>query len=379
MKNKTPVVLLLGPDLAAVSGVSTHLNQLLGSILGEQFALKHFQVGSEGRQENVLGRLGRLLVSPFALTARLLAERVDIVHLNTSLNRRAYWRDIVYMLVARICGARVVYQVHGGDLPQCFSGHSRLLSGLLRTTLSWSDAIIVLAQCELKAYRQFLPGHYITLLPNAIDNARYTTLKHQLPSALASLQLLYIGRLTREKGLYEALQGLQLARAQGVAAHLIIAGQGPDEAALRQFAQQLKLNEAVSFVGPVFADAKLKLLGESDVLLLPSYAEGLPYALLEGMAAGMPVITTGVGAIPDVLIEGLHGLFVLPRDAFGIGHAIAKLAGDPSLMARMSAACRKRIAIRYSVDGLAMEFVRLYSEICALRRNKSSVRVATKL
>ena len=114
---KRPVVLLLGPDLGAVSGVSTHLNMLLGSDLAKAFELVQFRVGSEGRTENFGARLARLIASPFTLTRAILARNAVIVHLNTSLNARAFWRDLTYMAVARICGRRVLYQVHGGALP----------------------------------------------------------------------------------------------------------------------------------------------------------------------------------------------------------------------------------------------------------------------
>ena len=116
-----PVVLILGPHRAAVSGVSTHVNLLMDSSLGGDFELIHFQVGSEGREEGALARVLRLLASPFALAATLVFRRVAIVHINTSLNLRAYWRDLAYLLVARAFGARVLYQVHGGALPRAWS------------------------------------------------------------------------------------------------------------------------------------------------------------------------------------------------------------------------------------------------------------------
>jgi glycosyltransferase involved in cell wall biosynthesis len=366
MNAKTPAILLLGPALAAVSGVSTHLNILLASSLGQAFRLKHFQVGREGHQESVARRIVRLLISPWALAATILAGRVDIVHINTSLNRRAYWRDLAYLVMARLCGARVVYQVHGGDLPEQFAGHGRLRRALLRATWRLPDVIVVLARCELAAYREFLPGNNIKLLPNAIDSAPYATLDNQNRGAHSLVQLLYIGRLAREKGLYEALQGLHLALAQGVAARLVVAGSGPEETRLKNFARQLGLSGSVDFVGPVSGAAKLKWLGESDILLLPSYAEGLPYALLEGMAAGLPVIATRVGAIPDVVGDGVHGVFVAPRDVKGIARSIKRLAGDPASLAKMSAACRLRVASCYSITGMAGEFSRLYAEIFSM-------------
>lgn len=379
MSDKTPLVLLLGPDLKAVSGVSTHLNLLFASGLETKFRFRHFQVGSEGRRERGGRRLMRLLGSPFSLAATLFAERVDIVHLNTSLDRRAYWRDLAYMVVARLSGTHIVYQVHGGALPEKFFKNSRTLTALLRASLSLADVIVVLAQCEFQAYRNFVPGADVRIIPNAIDDAPYAMLHREPSDARSPLRLVYVGRLVRQKGLYEALNGLRLARAQGSAAHLTIAGSGPEEAGLRQAVEQLKLADAVSFVGPVFGQAKLKLLGDAEVLLFPSYAEGLPYALLECMAAGIPAITTRVGAIPDVVFSGVHGIFVSSRNDSEIAQAIAKLAGNRALLAKMSIACRKRIASRYSVQHFSEEFSRLYSEIDSSRRGSTMAGLRDKL
>ena len=361
---KRPVALVLGPHLEAVSGVSTHVRLLLASPLAQDFRLVHFQVGSEGRREGALGRAVRLALTPVRLAGAILARNAAIVHINTSLNARAYWRDLAYLAVAKLCGARVVYQVHGGALPQRFFRGNRPLEALLRATLRLADAVVVLASIELRAYRKFLPGLPVVALPNAIDYAPYAGLKRGPARESTPLRLVYIGRLAREKGLIETLQGLKLAHAQGAQAQLAIAGSGPDERRLRQLAQEMQLAGDVAFIGPVFGEAKARLLASADVLVLASHAEGLPYALLEGMAAGDAVIATRVGAIPDVLVDGVHGLFVPPHNPLAIAHAIARLAADRALLARMSEACRRRIAGSYSLERLAGDFRRLYSELC---------------
>ena len=367
---KHRVAILLGPHREAVSGVSTHLNLLFASRLADEFSLVHFQVGSEGCTESRCGRLVRLLVSPFSLALAILARSAAIVHLNTSLNARAYWRDLAYLVIARLCGARVLYQVHGGALPQQFCGRSRVLTALLRATLQMPDAIVVLAQSELEGYRRFVPGQQVLVCPNGIDCADYAKFARVRPAAAAPLKLVYVGRLAREKGLYEVLRGLKLAQEQGAQARIVLAGSGPEEARLRRFAEELGLATDVSFIGPAFGENKVRLLTDADVLVLASYSEGLPYALLEGMAAGAPAITTRVGAIPDVVTEGVHGLFVPSRDSESIARAIGRLAADRDLLARMSAACRRRIASRYSMERLSGEVRRLYSEMCAGKRIK---------
>ena len=360
----TPVVVLLGPHPAAVSGVSTHVNLLMQSSLADDFEVVHFQVGSEGRDEGALGRFLRLAMSPFLLAATIIFRHASVVHINTSLNTRAYWRDLVYLAVAKALGARVLYQVHGGELPQRFFRKSALLAALLRRTLLVPDLVVVLAQCELAAYRDFVPEQRVVALPNGIDCRPFATVPLVRSNPEQPLHLLYIGRVAREKGMYEMLQGVRLAHELGVDTRLIVAGHGAEEGRLRRYAQALGIAARVCFIGPVFGADKVKLLSGSDVLLLPSYSEGLPYALLEAMAAGIPVVATPVGAIPDVMSDGIHGFLVPQRDGKAIAEALAVLAGDRERLSWMSRACKRRIRAAFSIDRLAQELALHYAQMC---------------
>ena len=357
------VVLVLGPARSAVSGVSTHVNLLFGSPLADEYELVHFQVGSEGRSEGAAARLLRLVASPFMLALAIIFRHAAIVHVNTSLNKRAYWRDLAYVTVARLLGARVLYQVHGGELPERFFARSRLLTSFLRFTLRIPDVVVVLAQIELEAYRRFVPAQEVVLVPNGIDCHAFDGIPTVRSFPDQPLRLLYIGRLAREKGVYEMLQGMRLAYEMGVEARLIVAGNGAEGPRLRRYGQALGLGSRVCFAGPVFGADKVKLLGGCDAFLLPSYSEGLPYALLESMAAGVPVIATPVGAIPDVVADGTHGFLVPPRDGKAIAEALAALCLDRERLSWMSRACRRRIRAAYSIDRVANELGLLYAAL----------------
>jgi glycosyltransferase involved in cell wall biosynthesis len=341
-----------------ISGVSTHLNLLFGSELARRFELRHFQIGSEGRDEGRLGTLARIVASPFQLAAAFARSGAEILHVNTSLSPKSYWRDLIYVAVAKLCGARVVYQVHGGRVADLWQPG-------LRATLRWPDAVVVLARSELDEIRQLVPQQNVALVPNAIDCAPYLQLRRPAPAqAGVPLRLVHLGRLIRSKGVFEMVEGLSLAQRQGVAAHLVIAGDGPAAAELREAVERLGLAAQVTFAGPTFGEAKVKLLGEADVLVFPTYhREGLPYALLEAMAAGLVPITTRVAAIPDVVTEGVHGLFVPPRDPQAIAQALITLDADRASLARMGAASRERVLAAYSVGRLADEFAALYSSL----------------
>ena len=358
------VVVITGPHLSAVSGISTHVNLLLESTLAEDYEMVHFQVGSEGRNENGFTKFLRLLFSPFTLAATIIFRHAAIVHINSALNLKAYWRDLAYLFIAKSLGARVVYQVHGGALPQKFFERSRLLTAFLRWTLKLPNLVVVLAQVELTAYREFIPEQNVVALPNGVDCRPFGWVPTVVSDPREPLRLVYIGRVAREKGLYETLQAVRLAHELGVDARLVIGGRGPEEGRLKRYAQALGIAGKICFAGPVFGADKVKLLSGCDVMVLPSYAEGLPYALLEAMAAGIPVIATPVGAIPDVVAHGTHGFLVPPRDGKALAEALAVLAGDRERLSWMSRACRRRIRAAFSIDRLARELSLQYAQVC---------------
>lgn len=359
-----PKIVLVGPSLEAVSGVSTHLNHLFGSDLRSGFRLFHFQVGSEGRKtEGGLRKLLRLALGPVAFIGFCLRHRPDLVHLNPSLDPKSYWRDLAYLAVARLLRRRVIYQVHGGALPQQFFVGQPLRTALLRRVLRSVDVVVLLAELELRAYREFVPDARLMVIANAIDTKELT----RDPIGLRTdeeLRLVYVGRLVETKGVADTIACVKKLHVEGRKIRLTIAGSGPAEAGLRSLVEQLGLSEVILFAGALFGDAKDEIWRSSDVFAFPTFHdEGLPYSLLEAMAAGAVPVTTSVGAIPDVLADGVHGLIVPARDQEAIAEAFKRLDDDRLLLERLSRQGRDRVVSAYSVDRLAGDFQALYSEL----------------
>jgi glycosyltransferase involved in cell wall biosynthesis len=355
-------VAILGPSLTAISGVSTHVNMLLGSNLRQNFELMHFRVGSEGRRESVLQRLGRLIVSPFQLAMFLMRSRADIVHLNTSLDAKAYWRDLSYLVVAKLLGRRIVNQVHGGPNPRDFFPRSGFLTWILRQFMVRSDAVTVLSSGEFAAYRDFDFRIKLHLVPNAIDP---TDLIDAPRSANrdAPLRLVYIGRIIEAKGLFDIVDALRQLRQRGRQFTFKVAGTGRDESKLLEAVRNAGLEDCTQFLGGVFGVAKKGLWLASDVFVFPSHAEGLPYALLEAMAAGCVPIVTPVAAIPDVVRSESQGFLVPARDPARLAAAVAKLDDDRTRLAQMGQSARHRISESYTIARLAADFDAIYRAV----------------
>ena len=353
-------VLLLGPALGAVSGVSTHLNMLLASSLAQAFDLLHFQVGAEGRQESTWRRMARLVLSPVQLAGYLLQRRPAIVHINTSMDTKAYWRDLAYLVVAKLFRRRVVFQVHGGALPADFFATSQILTHLLRWELRLTDAVLVLSHEELAAYKAFAPGLLVQLVPNAIDPIGLIDQPRSY-NIDAPLRLVFIGRLVRAKGLFEIVDALAQLKSEGLAFELAFAGDGPDRPALAAFVKQRGIGEQTRMLGGIFGGVKTRLWLESDVFLFPTYhAEGLPYAILEAMAAGCVAVASPVAAIADVVENSVNGLFVAPQDAVALASAVRSLNSDRQRLRQLGVAGRARITAHYTLPRLADDIERIY-------------------
>lgn len=287
---------------------------------------------------------------PVALAMTILREGARLVHVRASNS----WRDLACVAAAKACGARVLCQVQGE------------LRGVLRLAARLADLVVVPSRVALDALRARLPAAAAEVLPGGIDCAPYRRYNRAAPEQGAPLRLIYIGALAAQQGLPETIEGLRLALGQGAHARLIIAGSGPLEGRLQQQVRDCGLTRDVTFVGEVAGDHKAQLLSQADAFVLAAYSGGLPYRLLEAMAAGVVPVVTPVGAIPEV-VSAEHGVLVEPRDARAIAAAIAALAADRAQLLRMSAASRARIAAAYSADRLAEDLSTLYRGLCAMR------------
>lgn len=330
------------------------------STLHNEFDLLFFQVGSEGRQETKLGKAIRLFGSPFSLARRIIRDRPEIIHINASINHKSFPRDSLSLFVARILHRKVLFQVHGGVPPgELF--RSALLTRFVHRVFRSADTVVLLGKTQKEIYVKFCPDARIAVIPNAITLDPEAKLRDSAPHG--PLKLVFLGRLIPEKGIYECLAAASLLKDHGRSFTLIIAGAGPEEDALKSRVDALGLRDEVVFLGPLFGDDKNRLWRDSDVFVFPSYTEGLPYALLESMAAGTVPITTPVGAQPEVVEEGVHGFFVPVRNCEAIYETIAKLDDDRELVLEVAQQAALRARENYTLDRLSSEFGDTYRSL----------------
>jgi len=356
-----PRVLMLGPLPPPAGGMATVMDNLRGSALAEKCRLTVLNNGKttpEGRsllrgvaaQVNVLARM--------ALCIR--RERAEIVHIHTC-SGFTFWRDSLHAVAARALGCRVVWHVHGGHFEQ-FSTHLRAAGRWwLRRTLGLGSATIVLSDEWVKRLHGFADQVCWRVVANGVP----------VPSVESRPvgpvpHFLFMGNLGSAKGPQDLIAAVGLARQSDLRGTVSLAGLETEPG--QRNLLQARITECgcgsqVRLLGSVAGREKETVLTGSDCFVLPSYAEGLPMAMLEAMAHGMPVIATRVGAIPEVVTDGVEGFLIEPGDVAALADRLVQMERDPSLRHRMGVAARKRVEQGYSIDTMVERLMAVYKEV----------------
>lgn len=171
----------------------------------------------------------------------------------------------------------------------------------------------------------------------------------------------FVGRLDAVKGVPLLLEAFATVRARHPDARLTIAGDGPARARLEARTLALGLSGVVRFAGYLDEPAVARLLESADMLVLPSFAEGLPVVLMEAFASRIPVIATQVAGVPELVQDGISGFIVPPGDVDSLADRLDRLLSDPALCARMGQAGRARVEVEHDIAHEVAWLAQLFS------------------
>lgn len=239
---------------------------------------------------------------------------------------------------------------------------------LLRRMIRASDAVTAISSDTAAEVVRVMPGSEPRVIPfGAAVEAAEPAGPGPAPAPGASWRWLFVGRLVRRKGVDVLLHALS-SPAGGVD-ELLVVGDGPERERLEALAGELELDERVEFRGFV-PDAELaEALRSCDGLVLPAVVdekgdtEGLGVVLIEALAAGVPVIASEVGGIPDIVEDGATGLLTPPGDAAALAGAMARYREDPALARRLADRGRRTVAERFSWDRITEDLIAVYRQV----------------
>jgi glycosyltransferase involved in cell wall biosynthesis len=344
-------------------------------------------VPSETRVAGVpVRRLGRGTWSPsdvytgwWGILSTLYRERCtyDLIHVYGAGHLAS-----IALLIGGLAGKPIVVRpATQGDVSRYLHGERRpeptwlgrlvdvdpltLKGRLFKQATAW---IALTAEIQDELQTLGVPVQRIHLIPNGVDETYYrpadATTKQRLRETLdlpaSAVVFLFVGRFVRRKGLLDLLNAWQLVVGTEDDIYLVLAGAGQDQPDSVESDVLAKVDQfpAVRHMGLV--DDPIDLYRVADVFVLPSYREGLPNALLEGMACGLAPVATDIGGIADIIEPGRNGLTVPPGRVSDLASAMKTLVQHPELREALATAARETVIEGYSLSQTVAAYARLY-------------------
>jgi glycosyltransferase involved in cell wall biosynthesis len=287
-------------------------------------------------------------------------HRVDVVHAH------GYKANCYAIYGSALTNARRFATCHPWTETD-YSLKARLYTRLDKAWLGKMDGIAAVSNEVKEKLLQRLPENSCPVIPNGIQLERFHRAKKDL-QVLQSMGVKpgdfvigTVGRLVPEKGFHNLISAMKPVVLRHPNARLFFVGDGPLHDVLCQQVSESDLQENVRFLG-VRKDIP-ELLACFDLFVMSSVSEGLPMALLEAMAAGIPIVSTGVGEIPKVIHHGVSGMLVPPDGAAALSQAIRLLLEDRKLASNLAYAAAARVAGFYSSEKMAEQYLKLYQQI----------------
>lgn len=313
--------------------------------------------------------IGKELRSFFDLVHILRKEKPAVVHLSSSkaggIGAAAAW---IYTFLPGISKPLVVFTAHGWGFnePRPYLARIAIRAASALAGI-FQDIIICINTADAKSASRLMRKKKIALIPNGISafttmapNEARRELSRISASEIAPGEFLIgtIAELTKNKGHEYLLNALAAVRTRGIRARAIWIGDGELQEMLKEKVRARGLEKAILFTG--FLDDARKYLSAFDVFVLPSLKEGTPYTILEAMYAGVPVIATRAGGIPDCIQENKTGILVRPADANALARAIERVLQNARERESFARNAKTVVQMNYTLERMLSETEKIY-------------------
>lgn len=350
--SRRPRVLVVGPGPRSAGGIWSVMSTMLASPLADRFELRRIATHRDGSPWAKLAQAASGL-SRVALS--LLRGSPDVVWVHSSADASLRRKAIVVAL-SRLFRTPVVFHVHGSGMERYYLAAPAWEQALVRRTLRSADLVVALGPTWERKLLAMTPCVTACVM-NPVDVPAPPA-----PDLRVSGRIVCTGRLGERKGSVVLVRALAAIAERVPDAHLVLAGDG-DAGPVREEADRLGIGDRVQTPGWVGPDEVAGLLDSAAVFALPSRDEGLPVALLEAMARGVPCVVSPVGSIPDLVVDGELGLLVPPDEPALLADALSRVLTDPGFAERIGAAGRAEVVARCATPVVAAAMGRCFAQV----------------
>lgn len=354
MKN-TQSIVMLGTDFETMGGVSSVIKVYREAGLFQRFPITYLVTHCDGASLRKL----RVMVRAWCqFMLMLFSGKVGLMHFHVA-SRASFWRKSFFFWPARLWRVPTILHLHGAEFAVFYGVESGpLRRWLIRMVFNQVSRVVVLSE----GWKAWVLSIGVSTPVRAIYNPVTLPVRTVAWAEREPARLLFLGRLGKRKGSYDLLAALARLAPAHPSLRAALGGDGEVEQTAAR-AAELGIGDKVQMLGWVRADQKQAQLDQAAIYVLPSYNEGLPMSVLEAMAAGIPVVSTPVGGIPEAITDGVEGYLVPPGDIEALAQRLNQLLADPALAMRMGAAARHKVETMFSSAAVLPRVEQLYQEL----------------
>lgn len=309
-----------------------------------------------GKIRRVLYSLLKMLWFPFFM---IFNSNISIVHIHGA-SRGSFFRKWFYFIISKKCfGKKVIYHIHGAEYHLFVEESSSFIKRRIETVINQADLIIVLSDWWKNYFESNFPNGSFKRVYNPIKVA-----KVERENIIGSLmKFLFLGHISKRKGCFEIIEVAKELRDIGMNNFQVQIGGNGEIDKLESLIKEHELGDNIKFLGWVSGEQKAELFFESHVFLLPSHNEGLPVSILEAMAHSLPVISTKVGGIPEMIVEGGSGFLINPGDLENLIQKMEFFINNREKAFEMGNLSKAIVEEKFSSQRIQSQLLKVYNEI----------------
>ena len=343
-------VLMLGPARSVNGGISAVVNNYYKVGLDKELELTYIGTMEDGSKWHKL-RIAASAMVKFIVNV----FKYELIHIHMASDVSLY-RKLPFIWLSKAFGKKLVIQQHGGNIKQFYySECSEKSRNFIKKILQKADVFIVVAPYLKDIFEDIVEEEKIVVLPNAVE------IPNEISHNYKEQNLLFLGRLCKEKGIYELLDAVKELKPEFPNLHLYLGGVWAEEK-LEKKAQSCE--EFVHYLGWIGSKEKEEYLRKCNIFVLPTYFEGLPMSLLEGMASGCACLATEVGGIPQVVTDRKDGILIPAKDVQALKDSLRELLQNPQLQEELGINGRRTIEEKFELGKSVRKLIQIYQKLC---------------
>lgn len=358
--SRRPDLLMIGPYPKDYihGGIEAVISSYLSSSILDKYNIKYISTSCEA---HLFQKIMAMIICLFKSVCSLFFMNIKIVHIHMAA-WGSFHRKMICVYVAKVFKKKTILHIHGSEFNKFYDASSKFTQWLITKVFNSVDLILVLSDRWINHIQAKTCNKNIKILFNPVNTSLYSFRPLTNQKGRETKDIVFVGTLCKRKGIYDLLLAMPIILKKEPSTRLILCGDG-DLDNCKRICKEKNVSDHIVFCGWVQGQKKIDIICNADVFVLPSYNEGLPVSIIEAMSASLPIVSTYVGGIPDIIKDDVNGFLVQPGNVKAIADRIIQLLENEPLRIKMGQQNAMKANTLFGIDVVIKQLCQIYQKL----------------